>query len=93
MREKRNAPAVKRRAQSGFGEKVIDAEFHGGHCKSRRSPLTSGKSDLLASPLVGEGGEGGREDAAVTSTLARTLPTPTPTHKGEVKSPLSWRNS
>jgi hypothetical protein len=30
MREQRNAPAGKRRAQCSFGEKSIDAEFHGG---------------------------------------------------------------
>ena len=29
MGQQRNAPAVKRRAQSGFGDKAVDAEFHG----------------------------------------------------------------
>jgi hypothetical protein len=30
MRQQRNAPAAQRRAQSGFGDKAIDAEFHDG---------------------------------------------------------------
>ena len=29
MREQGDAPAVKRRSQSGFGDKAVDAEFHG----------------------------------------------------------------
>jgi hypothetical protein len=29
MRQQGHAPAGKRRAQSGFGEKAVNAEFHG----------------------------------------------------------------
>jgi hypothetical protein len=43
------------------------------------------KSYASPSPLVGEGGEGGREGKFEASTPAQNLPTPTPTppHKGE----------
>ena len=34
MREQRHAPAVERRAQSGFGDQSIDAKFHG--CRAGR---------------------------------------------------------
>jgi hypothetical protein len=29
MRQQSDAPAMKRRAQRGFGDKAVDAEFHG----------------------------------------------------------------
>jgi hypothetical protein len=31
MRQQGDAPAVKRRPQGGFGDKAVDAEFHGCH--------------------------------------------------------------
>ena len=31
MREQSNAPAFERRPQGGFGDKAVDAEFHGGY--------------------------------------------------------------
>jgi hypothetical protein len=38
VRQQRNAPAVKRRTQSGFCDQPIDTEFHGGytrrHCRA-----------------------------------------------------------
>ncbi len=47
--------------------------------------LFMSEPEATPSPLVGEGGVGGREGKLLPSTLAQNLstPTPTPPHKGE----------
>ena len=50
MREQCNAPALERRAQSGFGDQSVDAKFHGRHAGGKFMRKAIGMMEIRACP-------------------------------------------